>query len=59
MLVAVALTAVLLTAGVALLSSGSIMGRANPVQGARAASDAQVQQMIAELRDAMYVTYLS
>jgi len=55
--VALAITALVIVGGVAM--AGQWSTSALPVAGARQASDAQVQQMIGELRNAIGVSYIS
>ncbi len=58
-LVALTITATILAGAVSMIASWSTATRTLPVAGARGASDAQVQQMIAELRNTVAVTYVS
>ena len=59
LLVALAITALIVSAGVAMLTQWSTDNRTLPILAARQASDAQVQQMIGELRSAIAISYIS
>ncbi len=56
---ALAITGLIVSAGVGMVSQWSTGSRTLPVMAARQASDAQVQQMIGELRSAIAVTYIT
>jgi len=58
-LVALVITALVVSAGVAMVTSFATSSRTLPVQGARAASDARVEAMIGELRNAVAVNQIS
>ena len=59
LLVALAITALIVSAGVGMLTQWSTGSRTLPILAARQASDAQVQQMIGELRSAIAISYIS
>jgi len=58
-LIGLVLTALVISAGAAMINAFSISSRALPVQGARQVSDARVQAMIAELRSAVAISQIS
>jgi hypothetical protein len=53
------ITALVVSLGVAMVNAIATGGRTLPIQGARAASDARVEAMIGELRNAVAISQIS
>jgi len=53
------ITALVVSLGVAMVNAFATGGRTLPIQGARAASDARVEAMIGELRNAVAISQIS
>ncbi len=53
------ITALVVSLGVAMVNAFATSSRTLPVQGARAASDARVEAMIGELRNAVAISQIS